>query len=99
MEFLFILLRGDSVAHAILIISLICATGLLLGNIRFWKIKLGLAGALFSGLAFAAPAGDFELRAPRIEAWGKRPILDLHKRATLPNFRYQCCAATFVPGK
>src|ERR1039457_3030915 len=52
MDFLMSLFRSDSVAHAILIISLICATGLLLGNIRLWKIKLGLAGALFSGLVF-----------------------------------------------
>ena len=52
MGFLWSLFRGDSVAHSILIISLICAAGLLLGNIRFWKIKLGLAGALFSGLVF-----------------------------------------------
>src|ERR1017187_6810811 len=57
MEFLLSLFQGDSVAHAILIISLICATGLLLGNIRLWKIKLGLAGALFSGLVF----GHFHL--------------------------------------
>jgi len=57
MSFLLSLIRDDSVAHSILIISLICATGLLLGHIRFWKIKLGLAGALFSGLVF----GHFHL--------------------------------------
>jgi putative transport protein len=57
MAFLSSLFQSDSVAHSILIISLICATGLLLGNIRFWKIKLGLAGALFSGLVF----GHFHL--------------------------------------
>ena len=42
---------------------------------------------VFSGLAFAAPAGDFELRAPRIEAWSERAIFDLHRRAALAQLR------------
>src|ERR1700690_3053177 len=77
MEFLWSLLRGDSVAHSILIISLICATGLLLGNIRLWKIKLGLAGPLFSGLVF----GHFHLMV-------NDPILDFSRDFGLILFVY-----------
>src|ERR1035437_1680968 len=77
MGFLRSLFQGDSVAHAILIISLICATGLLLGNIRIWKIKLGLAGALFSGLVF----GHFHLTVGD-------PILDFARDFGLILFVY-----------
>jgi len=42
----------SSVAHTLLIISLVVTFGLALGEIPFFKIKLGIAGVLFSGLAF-----------------------------------------------
>ncbi|WP_230874795.1 putative transporter [Methylomonas sp. LL1] len=43
--------------HAILIISLVISTGLLLGRLAFAGIRLGIAGVLFSGLIF----GHFNL--------------------------------------
>lgn len=46
------LLTEQSVAHTLLIISLVISAGLALGEIPFFKIKLGIAGVLFSGLAF-----------------------------------------------
>jgi putative transport protein len=46
------LLTESSVAHTLLIISLVISFGLALGEIPFFKIKLGIAGVLFSGLAF-----------------------------------------------
>jgi len=46
------LLTEQSVAHTLLIISLVISTGLAFGEIPFFKIKLGIAGVLFSGLAF-----------------------------------------------
>lgn len=46
------LLTEQSVAHTLLIISLVISFGLALGEIPFFKIKLGIAGVLFSGLAF-----------------------------------------------
>ena len=52
MDWFINLLTGDSVAHTLLVISLVIAIGLALGEIPFFKIKLGIAGVLFSGLAF-----------------------------------------------
>jgi putative transport protein len=52
MDWIISLLTEDSVAHTLLIISLVISTGLALGEIPFFKIKLGIAGVLFSGLAF-----------------------------------------------
>ena len=52
MEWLNELLTGDSVAHSLLILALVAATGVLLGSIKIKKIGLGIAGVLFSGLAF-----------------------------------------------
>lgn len=40
------------VAHAVLILGLVAATGLALGTIRVYGISLGVAGVLFTGLAF-----------------------------------------------
>ena len=52
MEWLNELLTGESVAHSLLILALVAATGVLLGSIKIKKIGLGIAGVLFSGLAF-----------------------------------------------
>ena len=46
------LFHQDSVAHTLLIISLVISGGLLLGRLSFAGIQLGLAGVLFSGLIF-----------------------------------------------
>ena len=46
------LLRGESVATAVLILSLVAAMGLALGSIRIFGVGLGIAGVLFSGLLF-----------------------------------------------
>ena len=51
------LFNQDSVPHAILIISLVISTGLVLGRVAFAGIRLGIAGVLFSGLIF----GHFDL--------------------------------------
>lgn len=47
-----------SVAHAVLIISLVGASGLVLGSIRIAGINLGIAGVLFAGLIF----GHYQIR-------------------------------------
>ncbi|MCF7668369.1 MAG: hypothetical protein K9N48_01170, partial [Verrucomicrobia bacterium] len=52
MEWLIDLFQNESVAHAVLILSLVAATGFLLGSIRVYGISLGVAGVLFSGLIF-----------------------------------------------
>lgn len=52
MDFLRELFTGSSVAHAILVFAMIVAGGLALGSIRVRGISLGVAGVLFSGLAF-----------------------------------------------
>ena len=46
------LFHQDSVAHTLLIISLVISSGLLLGRLSIAGIQLGLAGVLFSGLIF-----------------------------------------------
>lgn len=51
------LFQQDSVPHAILIISLVISSGLILGRLPFAGIQLGIAGVLFSGLLF----GHFHL--------------------------------------
>ena len=51
------LFQQDSVPHAILIISLVISSGLILGRLPFAGIQLGIAGVLFSGLLF----GHFQL--------------------------------------
>jgi len=52
MDWFITLLTEQSVAHTLLVIGLVISTGLALGEIPFFKIKLGIAGVLFSGLAF-----------------------------------------------
>jgi len=52
MDWFINLLTEQSVARTLLVISLVISTGLALGEIPFFKIKLGIAGVLFSGLAF-----------------------------------------------
>ncbi|OGS39715.1 MAG: hypothetical protein A3J82_08210, partial [Elusimicrobia bacterium RIFOXYA2_FULL_69_6] len=46
------MIAAHSVAHAIVIISLVAALGLAVGNIRLFRVNLGIAGVLFSGIAF-----------------------------------------------
>jgi putative transport protein len=41
-----------SIAHAVLVLGLVAACGLALGSIRVLGVRLGVAGVLFSGLAF-----------------------------------------------
>jgi putative transport protein len=50
MTWLIDLFTQDSVAHAVLILSLVAATGFLFGTLRVYGISLGVAGVLFSGL-------------------------------------------------
>ncbi len=45
------------VAHAVLILALVIASGLVLGSFRVFGISLGIAGVLFTGIAF----GHFNL--------------------------------------
>lgn len=51
------LFSQDSVPHAMLIISLVISTGLVLGRLAYAGVQLGIAGVLFSGLIF----GHFDL--------------------------------------
>lgn len=46
------LFNGDTIAHAVLILSLVSALGFFIGSIRVYGITLGIAGVLFSGLLF-----------------------------------------------
>ena len=57
MKTLLDLLTGDSVGHSILLLSMIVALGVSMGRIRVFGLRLGVAGVLFSGLAF----GHFHL--------------------------------------
>lgn len=50
MDWLVALFRQDSVAHAVLSLSIVIALGLALGNLRVKSLNLGVAGVLFSGL-------------------------------------------------
>lgn len=52
MEWFTELLKGETVAHSLLILSLVAATGVFLGSLRVYGITLGIAGVLFSGLFF-----------------------------------------------
>lgn len=51
------LLITDSIAQAVLILSLVIALGLALGSIRVLGVHLGVAGVLFAGLIF----GHYEI--------------------------------------
>ncbi len=53
MDWLVELFVTDSVAHALLILSIVAAAGVALGNIKVSGVGLGIAGVLFSGLFFA----------------------------------------------
>lgn len=52
MDWLIELFRGKTIAHALLVLSLVAASGVLLGSLRIRGIGLGVAGVLFSGLLF-----------------------------------------------
>ncbi len=52
MDWLIELFRGDSIAKAVLVLSLVAASGLFLGSLRVYGVSLGVAGVLFSGLVF-----------------------------------------------
>ena len=52
MQWLTNLIYNPSVAHDILILSLVAASGIALGTIRFFGITMGIAGVLFTGLFF-----------------------------------------------
>ncbi len=45
-------LSGQTVSQAIVVIGLVAAAGLALGSVRVWGVSLGIAGVLFSGIAF-----------------------------------------------
>ena len=47
-----LLLDKGEIATSVLILALVVASGLVLGGVRFRGIRLGVAGVLFSGLAF-----------------------------------------------
>ncbi len=57
MDFLINLLTGESVAHSVLILSLVVALGLALGSLRVFGVSLGVAGVLFAGIFF----GHFQM--------------------------------------
>lgn len=46
------LMTTESVAHSIFVLSLVIILGLLIGGFRLFRINLGVAGVLFSGLLF-----------------------------------------------
>ena len=58
MNWLVTLFTTDSVAHALIALSLVIVLGLALGQIRLKGLNLGVAGVLFAGLAL----GHFGLR-------------------------------------
>lgn len=51
MDWLVQLIHGESIAHAVLVLSAVAALGLALGSFKIKGIGLGIAGVLFSGLA------------------------------------------------
>jgi putative transport protein len=52
MQWLVELFVADSIAHAVMILSLVTVIGLTLGSVRIFTVSLGVAGVLFSGLIF-----------------------------------------------
>ena len=46
------LLHGENTAHTVLVLSAVIALGVALGQLKLKGISLGIAGVLFSGLAF-----------------------------------------------
>jgi putative transport protein len=59
------LIHGESVAHSVIIISIVAAMGLALGSLKIKGIGLGIAGVLFSGLALGHLG--FTISAPVLE--------------------------------
>ena len=57
MNWFFQLFSQESVPHTLIVISLVVSTGLMLGRISLFNVKLGIAGVLFSGLTF----GHFDI--------------------------------------
>ena len=57
MDWFIQLFVGHSVAHTMIILSLVIALGVAIGHLKLFSISLGIAGVLFSGLAF----GHFHL--------------------------------------
>ncbi|HEX3000171.1 MAG TPA: putative transporter [Armatimonadota bacterium] len=57
MNWLTELFHGATVANAVLILSLVTASGLVLGNFRIAGVGLGISGVLFTGIIF----GNFRL--------------------------------------
>lgn len=51
MDWLVQLIHGESIAHAVLVLSAVAALGLAIGSLKIKGIGLGIAGVLFSGLA------------------------------------------------
>ncbi|NLX73282.1 MAG: putative transporter [Bacteroidales bacterium] len=60
MEFFKDLLNGSGIATTILYLSLTAFVGVLIGKIEIKKVKLGVAGVLFSGLFFAHIGAKFD---------------------------------------
>lgn len=50
METLIQLFTADSVAHTVLILTIIIAAGIFVGSLNFFGIRLGVAGVLFAGI-------------------------------------------------
>src|SRR5262245_22961522 len=60
LSWLWELLSTQSVASAVLILSLVAASGLAVGSVALVGISLGIGGVLFSGLAFRYVGFDFD---------------------------------------
>ncbi|MFA6094220.1 MAG: putative transporter [Elusimicrobiota bacterium] len=54
-------LTAHSIAQAVVLLSLVAALGLALGNLRILRVNLGIAGVLFSGILF----GHFGITLPQ----------------------------------
>ncbi len=52
MDWFVALFTGHSIAHAVIVLALVVATGLALGAVRIRGLSLGVGGVLFAGLAF-----------------------------------------------
>src|SRR5690349_12797757 len=52
MSWLWDLARTQPIAHAVLILSLVAASGMALGSVKVRGIGLGTAGVLFAGILF-----------------------------------------------
>ncbi len=51
MDWLYELLFGDGVAHTVLLLAFVIATGIMLGKIKIFGISLGMTWILFAGIA------------------------------------------------